>query len=67
MAALKDIKDFAAQAGSMNGAELVSLIKEVLSAKNVFSFGELLLVPAVQEVSQSDIMKCFDINQPRSI
>ena len=48
----KDIKDFAGQARTMSGAELVPLIKEVLSVKHLCSFGELLLVPSVGQVSR---------------
>jgi hypothetical protein len=48
---VKDIKDFAAAAKVMSGENLVALIKEVLNYKHIFSFGELLLVPSVQQVS----------------
>lgn len=58
----KDIKDFAAQARTMSGAELVPLIKEVLSVKHLFSFGELLLVPQVMQVSQHWTQRMSDVH-----
>jgi hypothetical protein len=48
---VKEIKDFAAEARVTKGADVVLVVKEVLGVKNFFSFGELLLVPSVQEVS----------------
>lgn len=49
----RDIKDFASSAKSLSGESLVSLIQEVLSSDHIFSFGELLLVPSVQELHGS--------------
>ncbi len=47
---MKSIKDFAEEAKLLGGADLQELIGEVLNMHNVFSFGELLLVPSVQQV-----------------
>mmetsp|Transcript_6684 Transcript_6684/g.12876 ORF Transcript_6684/g.12876 Transcript_6684/m.12876 type:complete len:264 (+) Transcript_6684:76-867(+) len=51
---MKSIKEFAEEAKFMGGSDLQELIKQVLNINNVFSFGELLLVPTVQQLRESE-------------
>lgn len=51
---MKSIKDFAEEAKLLGGADLHEMIGEVLNMHNVFSFGELLLVPSVQQLRETE-------------
>ena len=55
-----DLEQFCILAGSQKGLACSALVQQALSSRRVFVFGELLALPSVAELKNSDHARCFN-------
>ncbi|XP_013110566.1 COP9 signalosome complex subunit 7 [Stomoxys calcitrans] len=56
----KQLQQFCLLAKTAHGAAILELIKQVLEAPGVYVFGELLVMPNIQELKQGDNVKYYN-------
>jgi len=57
---MSELEQFCTIAASQKGRACASIIKQVLSHRNIFVFGEFLTIPSVQALRESEFFKSFN-------